>query len=53
MPKPITAKGYALACLLREEAKDCQNDDRAAMLIAAAEEIESLIEEIRGEQKRS
>lgn len=39
--------GIPLAKALREEADDCQNENRALLLLQAAEEIEKLIQEIR------
>ncbi len=43
--------GYALVKKLREDADDCQRPDRAELLRSAANEIESLIEEIKEVEK--
>jgi len=45
--------GYKLIEALRYDAEECQNPDRARLLLAAADEIEALIIELRkSEPKR-
>ena len=39
--------GYELAQMLREEADDCERGDRSRLMRLAADEIESLIMELR------
>jgi hypothetical protein len=49
----ITMKhGYELTADLRDDAEDCPNPARARLLHEAADEIESLIAEVRKLEKR-
>lgn len=44
---PNQDRGLRLARMLRLDAQDCARPDRAHLLDSAADEIESLIEEIK------